>query len=94
MSETKIVTDIKEFCALRDAGSIVEIDEEMYYYFLEVLPPAWMNKTVTMPDGRTQYTSFGFAEGWEKVTAFWSTKTNGQRHYFAQQTNILNPNRW
>ena len=89
-----MITEMEDFCKARDAGGIVEIDQEMFYYFLEVLPPIWMNTTVTMPDGRAQYTAFGFAEGMENVTVFWSKKEKGApeetRKYFAQLTNIRN----
>lgn len=78
-----------------DGGGIAEIDEETFYDFLEVLPPAWMNRRITMPDGREQKTDFGFAEGWENVTAFWKHREeDGNLHYYCQRTNILNPNRW
>jgi Protein of unknown function (DUF1419) len=42
-------------------GTIAEIDEETYWYFLEVLPPKYMNGGL-----------FAFAEGAEALKIFWS----------------------
>ena len=82
------------FLKERDTGGIVEMDEDIFDYFLDVLPPAWMNREITMPDGRQQRIAFGFAEGWENVTAFWRKReADGALHFYCQLTNILNPNR-
>ncbi len=42
------------------ASRIHRVSEETYYYFLEVLPPKWMN-------GR----AFAFAEGQDPLQLFW-----------------------
>jgi hypothetical protein len=75
-----------QFLTAMHSGQRFECDEEMYFYWLEVLPPAWMNRTVTL-DGVPVRTHFGFAEGYDCVTAFW--KQGGR--YFGQRTTILNP---
>lgn len=64
-----------------------EIDEEIYWYFLEVLPPVYMNKSVELVDGTKIVADFGFAEGYEVVTAFWRAGES----YFCQKTKIMNP---
>ncbi len=66
-----------------DDGKKREISEEDYWYFLEVLPP------VAMRFGwNGERWHFGMAEGYDYVYAF---KKDGGR-YFAQKTNLLNPN--
>ena len=46
-----------------------------------------MNYTATTVSGQSVRASFGFAEGAERVTAFW--RENGK--HFCQLTNELNP---
>lgn len=53
-----------------------ECDEEVYYYFLEVLPPIYMRGA-----------EFGFAEGREPVTRFW--QEDGK--FYGQETDRINP---
>ena len=78
---------IKDFCAARDAGEMAEVDEELFDYFLEVLPPVHMLYTAHIgADNHIQRASFGFAEGYERVTAFW--RKDGR--FFAQLTNEWN----
>lgn len=72
------------FIAEMHSGRVFECDEEMYYYWLEVLPPAWMNRSISTPVGPRR--TFGFAEGEEKVVAFW---TQAGR-YFGWQTDVIN----
>ena len=72
---------------LQSRGPVEAITKEQWYYFLEVLPHVYMNRNLII-DGRPVRASFGFAEGRELVTAFW-TKSGG--HYFRQLTNELNP---
>jgi hypothetical protein len=83
--------NIKAFCAARDAGEKVEVNEEMFYYFLEVLPPVHMHYNATLPDGQTVHATYGFAEGWERVTAFWGGKGEMEGKFFAQKTKEMNP---
>ena len=92
---------ISEFCAARDTGRRVEVSEDLFEYFLGVLPPVHMGYLASVRnesgDGLIQiYASFGFAEGCETVTAFWpgiNSQTTGEREsgrYFAQLTNEMN----
>ena len=92
---------IAEFCAARDTGRRVEVSEDLFEYFLGVLPPVHMGYLASVRnesgDGLIQiYASFGFAEGCETVTAFWpgiNSQTTGEREsgrYFAQLTNEMN----
>jgi len=95
-------TDFAAFLTARDAGGIVEVDAEMFYYWLEVLPPVvsdpleqngeqikWsgLGGTWRRKDGSDQKFSFAFAEGREELTVFWVK--GGE--YFAQRTGIINP---
>ncbi len=75
-----------EFLNAMHSGQRFECDEEMWEYWLEVLPPVWMSRTVVL-DGQPVKTSFGFAEGWDTVCAFWVEKGR----YFGQMTTIMNP---
>ena len=60
--------------SLKDArkcpGTVCQVDEKTYSYYLEVLPPEFMLGDY-----------FGFAEGFEPYTLFW--RENGQ--HFARQ---------
>lgn len=76
-----------EFLADLAAGKRVVIDEWIYDYFLEVLPPVYMGRRVTTVDGTVVRAYFGFAEGAEPVTAFWR---EGGR-YYCQRTPQINP---
>ncbi len=60
-----------DFIKARDLGEKCEINEEMYDYFLEVLPPCFMSRAVVLCDGSVVRADFGFAEGAEVATAFW-----------------------
>jgi hypothetical protein len=71
----------------KQAGQRLEVDAELFDWFLEVLPPVHMGYTATVGDGSTVRALFGFAEGLELVTAFW--RQDG--HYYAQLTTEMNP---
>jgi hypothetical protein len=75
-----------EFIEAMHSGERFECDEEMFYYWLEVLPPVWMGRTIEF-EGGPVWTTFGFAEGYEPVTAFWR---EGGR-LFGRRTTIMNP---
>jgi hypothetical protein len=65
-------------------GERAEVDEEVFEYFLEVLPPKLMSTTVTLVDGSKVRATYGYAEGADTITAFWR---EGGR-YFAQHTTL------
>lgn len=69
------------------SGDVIEIGQEIYDYFLEVLPPVYMGRKAKVIDGQDHYVDFGFAEGAEPITAFWSL--SGPR-YFCQRTAEMN----
>lgn len=69
------------------SGTPVRIDEEVYWYWLEALPPIYMGREATLPDGRKVRAAFGFAEGREHVVAFW--KEGGG--YWCCRTDEMNP---
>lgn len=68
--------DGEEWKALIDRislpGTIADIDEEAFFYFLEVLPPKYQTGSL-----------FAFAEGAEPFRLFWRSE---QRHYCRQLT--------
>ena len=72
------------FIAAMHSGEVFECDQEMYYYWLEVLPPAYLKNPVTLPNGEQVRADFGFAEGPELITVFWR---KGER-FFGCRTNI------
>lgn len=81
-----------EFITAMHSGEVVQIDREMYYYWLEVLPPVFMNQTVKI-GGVTRRLSFGFAEGEERIIGFWlefPTDGTKMRRFFCQRTDLIN----
>lgn len=80
------------FLRALDSYKPFEIDEETFDYFLEVLPPVYMNKNVKLPDGTSVVADFGFAEGSEEVTAFYSVVSVENTLFFACKTHQMNRN--
>lgn len=78
-----------------EAGHIVEVSEGMFYYWLECLPPQFMQRAnVPMVDGSKRGLAFGFCEGADRIIGFWSvptgsTVTEAPKRYYAQQTNLF-----
>lgn len=66
-------------------GKEHRVSEEVYDYFLEVLPPVMMGNIAYQ--GKSW--GFGFAEGADYVTLFRKDRSSGE--YFAQQTPWINP---
>ena len=56
--------------AAMHSGEVFEVDEEVWFYWLEVLPPIYMHNNRAI-DGVDRKCSFGFAEGAEQITDFW-----------------------
>lgn len=71
------------------SGAIVEIDEEMWTYWLNVLPPKFFRETLSV-GGVSRGVDFCQAEGYAPVVAFWRER-GAQTRYFCQQTDIMNP---
>ena len=93
MSQSKVYSIVRpsEFQTARHSGRRIEVDEDTYWFYLEVLPPASMGKTYTL-DGIPQRTNFGFADGTELITAFWKEYDgSGATRYFCQMTDVVNP---
>ena len=76
-----------ELIAAMHSGRVIEVEAETYNYFLEVLPPVYIGRKIKLPSGE-RVVDFGFAEGCEPITAFWST---GGRFY-CQRTAEVNLN--
>jgi len=77
----------KNFIEAMHSGRVVEITEENYWYWLEVLPPVFMRREIMLGDGSWKYADFGFAEGAEPITIFW--RKDGR--FFCQRTDQMNP---
>lgn len=60
-----------EFIQAMHSGQPFECDEDMFYYWLEVLPPVYMGKRILCADGVERLYHFAFAEGAEPLTVFW-----------------------
>lgn len=77
----------KEFIEIMNSGERFEVDEEMYYYWLEVLPPIFMYQHIDfLPghEGHKMQVDFGFAEGCEYITVFFRSPDGKQ--FFGQRT--------
>jgi hypothetical protein len=72
------------FKAIAD-GREHRITEDVYDYFLEVLPPVMMGRILY----QRKSWGFGFAEGAEEVTLFRRDRASGE--FFAQKTPWINP---
>lgn len=80
---------LEKYFASLTRGERVEIDEKMFNYFLEVLPPRFMNRLVELCDGSRVHAEFGLAEGAEVITAFWCKRVGYKVYYFAQHTKMF-----
>ena len=63
--------DRAAFLAAMHGYEPFEMDEESWYYWLEVLPPVHMGRNVILPNGEKIRAACGFAEGAEEITVFW-----------------------
>jgi hypothetical protein len=90
MIPTERVGIYRDFFAALDRGERVEIDDETFHYFMEVLTPRHMGRTVTLADGSRQRTDFEFAmseKEEEVVRGFWAVpEPDGWFRYYAQNT--------
>ena len=77
----------REMVEAKNSGQVIEINEEVFDYWLEVLPPVYMNLD-QVAGGMWRRCSFGFAEGAELVTDFW-TGEKGKR-FFCQLSARMN----
>ncbi len=88
----------ESFIRLMHSGTRVEVEYDLFAYFLGVLPPATMGAVHNVGCGLTQQTSFGFAEGKEAIVGFWhegreNTRCGdpGERYFCAQTVDINTP---
>jgi len=68
----------------------IQIDKDMFDYWLEVLPPVYMHKTRNIDvnnDGKLHsiFCSFGYAEGYDYIIDFWVKSGK----YFCKQSDEL-----
>lgn len=93
MDRANVLTYERDFAACvaaMAAGERVEIDHEMYFYWLEVSPPVYMRRVIALPGDGKRVTAFGFAEGSERITAFWCQGNGDSARYFCQRTEEVN----
>lgn len=69
-----------------DSGETIEITQKFFNYFHEVLPPVGMGRWVRLRNGREIRSAFEFAEGAERITAYWIEDSR----FYAAQTNQVN----
>ena len=84
--------DFKKYCEARDQSEVCLCDNELSMYWLEVLPPIYMNEIQKVSiDGVVfdRKCSFGFAEGRETIVDFWPA---GNGNYWSKRSNRLNRN--
>lgn len=55
-------------------GTIVPVTEEVYWYYLELLPPRWMRSS-----------DFVFVDGAGKILYFWELGRGTEKKYFGLQ---------
>lgn len=73
------------FIRVMRSGKPFECDREMYEYWLGVLPPVFMGRTVAWPDGMKVRAHYGFAEGEEPICAFWER----EGRFYGRMTDIV-----
>ena len=77
--------DWQEMLEARDRGELLEVTDEIWWHFYEVLPPVlWSGSLIV--GGVRRIIDFGFAEGEEPITAFWTV----QERRYCQRTEIIN----
>lgn len=83
--------DWKEFIKALDNREVIEIDEKMFFYWLEVLPPVYMNEKQDIEiDGVVfnKLCSFGFCEGMDYIIDFWDNGKDASK--FCKKSNRMN----
>lgn len=80
----------QEFIRGMNNSELLRIDESMFYYWLEVLPPVYMYQKQLVEIDGVKYVKnciFGFAEGAETVIDFWKS---GEGVYFCKRSDRFN----
>lgn len=81
----------QKFIEAMRSGRKVEIDSEMFDYWLGVLPPVVQKGFIDFfpgLEGKKALIAFGFAEGYEKIVLFWDDPP--AKRYFCQQSQKMN----
>ena len=81
-----------EFIEAMGSGQKFEVDEEMFDYWLEVLPPVLMCQDILFFPGRKGIPTrvdFGFAEGADYITVFWIEGSGDHKHFYGQRTDKM-----
>ena len=86
---------IEAYSAALDRGEVCQVDEDLFYWYLEVLPPVYMGRDRFVEiDGVkfVKHCSFGFAEGRDFITDFWVNKDGSHiTARFAKKSKQMNP---
>ena len=85
------VYEIDEWAELLTAwhlGLKVPISEPVYWEFMEVIPPVSMRRRVTLVSGIEVVADFLFAEGAERISAFFKDAIDGR--LYVQHTTLFN----
>jgi len=91
MNDT-LMLDVKDWPRMIQglrSGNVYEVSDEVWDYFLGVLPPVNMGKVIFVPGyNESIHTSFGFAEGTEEIVYFWrEAGTDSLRAWKSQEVN-------
>lgn len=90
--ETVVYDFLKDAAAYFNAlesDHTLEITQGTFDYFLNVLPPVYMGRSIVL-DGHSRHVAFGFAEGCERITAFWVERRDNLVHYLCKRTREMN----
>jgi len=88
MSRVFTRDDWKDFIEEKYSGRVFEVDEDIFEYWLEVLPPIMMNQMTQLPNGDKVKCAFWSAEGYEPVTYWW--RKDG-RYFGCTDLDLMNP---
>jgi len=89
MAETKVFDeDTGGFLEHIEANKRAQVTEQYFEYWLDLLPPRIMGRSVVLVDGSACYCSFAFCEGVPSErnppVAFWRETKDGEK-WFAQR---------
>lgn len=96
LTQTTLIYDFESdraaYLNALETGGPIEITPATFDYFLGVLPPVYMGRSMLIA-GVVRQVIFGFAEGCEPITAFWPEKAAEGTRYFCYRTAEMNPSR-
>lgn len=85
--------EFRAFVAALRGGDVLEVDAAMFDYFLNVLPPVFMGRSLEYQGVVRPYV-FGSAEGCDFIAVWWVERDrDGNKRYYAQRTTYRNETR-